>query len=238
VIASARKTLCAGLVLAAIASPACGGDGDGGGEGADYTANVDNPLVPLASVPFTVLEGRAGGAVTRSTNAVLGRTTVIDGVRVAIVDNNEFEDGTFVEHTIDYFAQRRDGSVWFFGEEVDNIEKGKIDHEGQWLAGVSGAKPGLYMPAHPKVGQVFDQERAPGVAEDRSTVLSIGLTKRTPAGTFRGCIKMKDFDPIEDVAELKYYCAGIGLVHEHGRDAHSDLTTYRRGRPARTRSTG
>ena len=81
----------------------------------------------------------------------------------------EFEDGELVERTADYFAQDGKGRVWYFGERVDDIENGKVvGHEGQWLAGKNGAKPGLFMPAKPRVGQVFEQERAPGVAEDRS----------------------------------------------------------------------
>jgi hypothetical protein len=31
------------------------------------------------------------------------------------------------------------------------------------------------MPEYPKVGQTFQQEREPGVAEDRSTVVAVGL---------------------------------------------------------------
>ena len=69
------------------------------------------------------------------------------GVRVAIVKVREFEDGELVERTADYFAQDGRGWVWYFGERVDDIENGKVvGHEGQWLAGKNGAKPGLLCP--------------------------------------------------------------------------------------------
>ena len=195
-----------------------------------FTAKVNHPLVPLASVPFTVFGGTDGDTKTSGTNRLLKKTAVVDGVRVAVLDNREYEDGKLVEHTSDYFAERRDGSVWYFGERVRNFEEGKVNHEGQWIAGRGKNKPGLYMPAKPKVGQVFAQERAPGIAEDRSTVLAAHLTRKTHAGTFHNCIKVKDFSPIDKLAEFKYYCAGVGLVHEDEPHAHSDLVRYRRAK--------
>jgi hypothetical protein len=147
---------------------------------------------------------------------------------VAVLDNREYENGKLVEHTFDYFAQRPDGSVWYFGERVQNYENGKVNHEGQWLAGKGKAKPGLYMPAHPKLGDAFQLEGAPGVAEDRSTVLAAGLERKTGAGKFDKCLKVKDFSPIDKLTEFKYYCAGVGLVHEDEPHAHLDLVRYRK----------
>jgi hypothetical protein len=224
-------------LLVALAISGCGGDDGKSHASAQapvrvdksaFSARVDHPLVPLASVPLTVFAGTDADTKTRGTNRLLKKTSVVDGVRVAVLENKEFEDGKLVEHTLDYYAQRRDGSVWYFGERVQNYENGKVNHEGQWLAGKGNAQPGIYMPAKPKVGQVFQQEKAPGVAEDRSTVLAAGLTRKTGAGTFRKCIKVKDFSPIDKLAEFKYYCAGVGLVHEDEPHAHSDLVRYER----------
>ncbi len=148
---------------------------------------VDNPLWPLASVRRTRYRGREEGAKTRVVSRVLDRTRKVAGVEVAIVDVREFEDGELVEHTRDYFAQDRKGRVWYFGESVDDIENGKVvGHDGQWFAGRNGAKPGLFMPAEPKLGQVFAQERVPGVAEDRSKVVALDRSVETPAGSFDG----------------------------------------------------
>lgn len=195
---------------------------------ARYTAKVDHPLVPLTSVKRTVFEGHEGDTKTRVVSRVLKRTTRVAGVRVAIVDVREFEDGELVEHTNDYFAQDRKGRVWYFGERVDDIENGKVvGHEGQWLAGKKGAKPGLFMPAEPKVGKVFEQERAPGVAEDRSRVVAIGLEVTAPAGQFDDCIRTRDFAPLDKRTEFKIYCAGVGLVREKPADGRLDLVSYR-----------
>src|SRR5215210_333258 len=72
----------------------------------------------------------------------------------------------------------------------------------------------LFMPAIPRVGQSFQQERAPEVAKDRSEVVEVGLEVTTPAGTFSKCIKTKDVAPLDDVTEFKYYCPGAELVRE------------------------
>ena len=64
------------------------------------------------------------------------------------------------------------------------------------------------------MGDVFEQERAPGVAQDRSKVLTGGLTVTVPAGTFKNCIETEDFDPIGKTTMRKVYCPGVGLVRE------------------------
>jgi hypothetical protein len=83
------------------------------------------------------------------------------------------------------------------------------------------------MPARPRVGQVFEQERAPGIAEDRSTVVATGLTVKVPAGRFRNCIRTRDYAPIGNSTEHKVYCPGVGLVREEGAGAPLELTAYR-----------
>jgi hypothetical protein len=225
-----------GLVLLILA--ACGDDDDeetGGRTGAapaldpaQFSTEVDNPLVPLASVRTTVLEGTEEGAKVRAESRVLDRPGRVSGVPVTVVDVREFEDGELVEHTRDYYALGDDGGVRYMGEAVDDIEDGKVvGHEGEWLAGKGNAKPGLFMPAHPRVGDQFEQERAPGVAEDESEVVAVGLTVTTPAGRFDDCIKTKDFAPLDQNTEFKYYCAGVGLVREQFSEGRMDLVRYR-----------
>jgi hypothetical protein len=224
-------------VLLALAAISCGGDDENGDspeparqgiDPADYTAKVDHPLVPLASVRNTEFKGREEGTRTGVVTRVLERTGRVAGVEVAIVDVREFEDGELVEHTEDYYAQDRDGNVWYFGERVDDVEDGKVvGHEGQWLAGTDGAKPGLFMPAKPKLGQRFEQERAPGVAEDRSKVAALDVEAGTAAGSFDGCIKTEDFAPLDKRTELKTYCPGVGLIREQAPKTILDLVSYR-----------
>ncbi len=164
---------------------------------------------------------------TRAVKRVLAKTAVVGGIPVAVVEVKEYEDGELVERTLDYYAQREDGSVWYVGEKVDDYEDGEIvGHDGAWQTGQGDAQPGLFMPAEPKVGETFEQERAPGVAEDRSTVVAVGLDVTTPAGSFSDCIRTKDVAPLDDITEMKHYCPDVGLVREEGPGARLELVRY------------
>jgi hypothetical protein len=225
-------------VALALLAPACGGDREADRTGrldpGLFSGTVDHPLVPLSSVRVTVFEGVERDAKTgeeirlRIESHVLDKTERVAGVPVTVVEVKDFENGELVERTLDYYAEREDGSVWYFGERVDDYEGGEIvGHGGQWLAGERGAKPGLFMPAKARVGATFEQERAPGVAEDRSTIVAIGLSVTTPAGKFSGCTKTRDVAPLDNVTELKYYCPRVGLVREEPRGGQLELVSYR-----------
>jgi len=223
--ARARALLAATLIAGAATAVASAGPAHAQSEPpldpANFSRTVDNPLFPISKLRFTRSAGSDREADSgrririRAETRVLRRTAQVAGVPVTVVEDKEFEDGELVERTHDFFAQDTAGSVWYFGERVDNYENGRIaSHEGQWLAGSHGAKPGLFMPATPKVGVTFAQERAPGIAEDRSTVLAIGLRVKTPARVFNGCIKVRDFSPLDRASEFKYYCPGVGIARE------------------------
>ena len=196
----------------------------------DFTAKVDHPLFSLVSVHSQTFEGTEkdpkNGEVTktRMEKRVLDQTETVGGVEVTALEVKEYDGDELVERTLVYFAQHRDGSVWYFGERIDNYEGGKVKgHEGQWLAGQGDARPGVYLPASPTVGQEFAQEQAPGVAEDRSTILAIDAEVTTPAGRFTGCIRVKDFDPRSKAEEFKFYCPKVGIVREEEPNGTSDL---------------
>ena len=230
-----RQGRVATIVAAAGVAAVASGGGPGGGavartaqiepppDPAQFSRTVDNPLFPASTLRFKSMRGTERGengrlVRVRIETRVLRRTHRVAGVSVLVVQDRDFEGGELVERTFDYFAQDRQGNVWYFGEDVDDLEDGRVvGHEGQWLAGRRGAKPGLFMPAAPGVGQTFEQEQAPGVAEDRSTVLAVGIRMRTRAGTFRGCIKTRDFAPLDRLTETKYYCPRVGLARQLDR---------------------
>jgi hypothetical protein len=225
----AAVILAAGAAVAASASLGGGAaagttQGDPPLDPAQFSTTVDNPLFPASTMRFKSMRGTERDAESgrliriRVETRVLRRTVRVAGVPVLVVQDRDFEDGRLVERTLDYFAQDRQRNVWYFGESVDDLEDGRVvGHEGQWLAGRRGAKPGLFMPAAPAVGQTFEQEQAPGVAEDRSTVLAVGIRLRTPAGRFSGCIKTRDFAPLDRLVETKYYCPRVGLARQLDR---------------------
>ena len=90
-----------------------------------------------------------------------------------------------------------------------------VGHEGSWEAGVKGAAAGIVMGVHPKVGDTFQQEYAPGIAEDKSTVLSLTKSIVVTFGPYSPVMETKDFTRLEpDVVENKYFAKGIGQIKE------------------------
>lgn len=147
---------------------------------------------------------------------VLDETKMVDGVETRVVEEREEKDGKLVEVSRNYFAiDKTTGDVYYFGEDVDIYEDGKVvNHEGAWLSGVGGARFGLMMPGKPKVGDKFYQELAPKVAMDRSEIAAIEAEFKTPAGTFKNCLRARDTSPLEKGASHKVYAPGIGLVQD------------------------
>ena len=58
----------------------------------------------------------------------------------------------------------------------------------------------------------FQQERAPGVAEDQATIVRTGRSATVPVGTFENTIQVGDFNPLDNSRGTKVYAAGVGLV--------------------------
>jgi hypothetical protein len=170
-----------------------------------------NPYFVLEPGYQLVLEG--GG--TKLEITVLDETKTVDGVLTRVVEEREWKKGQLYEVARNYFAfceQTKD--VFYFGEDVDFYENGKVvKHDGTWLAGVDGNKPGLMMPGAPKLNMKYYQEIAPKVAMDRAEIVSLTETCKTPAGTFSACMKVKEGSAIELlVTEYKFHAPGIGLV--------------------------
>jgi hypothetical protein len=157
------------------------------------------------------------GDDTKLQITVLNETKLVDGITTRVVEEREWKDGALYEVSRNYFAICPDTKdVFYFGEDVDFYEGDKIvKHDGSWLAGVNGNKPGLIMPGSPTVGMRYYQEIAPSVAMDRAEVVSITDTCKTPAGTFANCLKVEEGSALEPgVEEDKYHAPDIGLVQD------------------------
>jgi hypothetical protein len=183
---------------------------------ADFSASttIDNVFFPLPVGMNLVLEGEEDGETIRLEITVPGDTETVAGVETLVMVETEYEDGELVEVSYNYMAQTDDGTVCYFGEDVDDYEDGEIiGHEGAWLAGVNGAQPGIMMPANPQVGDVFYQEYAEDVAEDMGSVIAMGEAIDVPAGEFEDTLTMEDCNPLEDAeTDEKVYVSGIGIA--------------------------
>jgi hypothetical protein len=152
-----------------------------------FSSHVDNPYFPLPVGQQVVLEG--GGVLVRITS--LDEVRTVAGVETRVVEEYEEIDGRLVEISRNFFAQAEDGTVCYFGEEVDMYdEEGKISsHGGAWLADGDRYRPGIFMPGSPQVDQAFQQEVAPGVAEDQS---KISLGDRTASAGIEDTVTILD----------------------------------------------
>ena len=148
---------------------------------------------------------------------VTNDTRVVDGVTTRIVEERETRGQVLVEVSRNFFARdAKTGDAYYFGEEVDIYKKGRVSsHDGAWVAGKDGARFGLFMPGAPVAGSRFYQEVAPRIAMDRVRVVAVDETLTTPAGVFRGCVRLEESTPLEPgVKDVKVFAPGIGLAQD------------------------
>jgi hypothetical protein len=183
---------------------------------ADFTTEIDNrwwPMKPGARWTYRELEG--DGTMKTVVVTVSSETREIaNGVVARVVRDTVTADGELVEDTLDWYAQDRDGNVWYLGEDTAEIEDGEITSTaGSFEAGVDGAQAGIAMPAEPRVGLRYRQEYYEGEAEDNGEVLSVSEQAEVPAGHYRDALLTRDTITIEpDVLEYKLYAPGVGPV--------------------------
>lgn len=178
-----------------------------------FTAGSTNPWFPLPTNQVWEYEGEEEGVAAELTITVLDQTEVVSGVTTRVVHEHEVEDGEVVEDSRNYFAQAADGTVCYFGEAVDIYhEDGSVTHEGAWRADDGpGFAPGIAMPADPRVGDRFQMELAPGIAEDEGRVVGTGSVT-VPAGSFSRTIRVRESNPLDGDKGYKVYAHGVGLI--------------------------
>jgi hypothetical protein len=183
---------------------------------ASFVSTVDNPYFPLVPGSRFVYRGTTDAGKERTVTTVTTQTKEILGVPSIVVRDLNYVDGKLVESTSDWFAQDKDGNVWYMGEASQERKNGKVvSTKGSWEAGVDGAEAGIIMPAHPTPGTTYRQEYKKGEAEDMATILSTTAQVTVPAGSYAQATRTKDFSPLEPkVVEHKYYAPGVGLVLE------------------------
>lgn len=195
---------------------------------------VDNPYFPLKPGTIYVYEGEKtdeDGEVERETDqfAVTFETKEVAGVAATVVRDTAWANGFLQEDTRDWHAQDTQGNVWYLGEATTAYEyddEGNFigtSNEGEWEAGVNGAKPGYIMKANPQVGDRYYQEFAPrDEAVDEAKVVSLDQTIATRLGNYSNVLQTRDSTALEPgVSEFKYYVPNVGLtLVEEGLDAN------------------
>lgn len=188
--------------------------------------NLYAPFVPGG---VKVYSGRDEGAKTVIADLFLTETRTFDlgqgqHVETHVLQETEFEDGRLSEISRNFFAQADDGSVYYFGEVVDQYEDDVVTgHGGSWLVGgptdpgdpaetANAPGPALFMPANPEVDDVFKPEDLPPIVDETDTVKDVGLTVSTLAGKFHDAIRILESSSLDSGTETKWYAAGVGVV--------------------------
>ena len=181
---------------------------------AAFSSTVDNSFFPIRPGMRWEYRSTTPDGVEMTAITVTGVIKTIMGVPCVEIRDTVKLDGELKEDTLDWYAQHRDGTVWYFGEDTKEYENGQVTStKGTWTAGVAGALPGIIMPAEPKVGDLYRQEYLKGEAEDIAEVLSLTETATVPTGTYRDTVQTKDTTPLEPaLLEQKFYASGVGVV--------------------------
>ncbi|MGB2711932.1 MAG: hypothetical protein WBC33_10480 [Conexibacter sp.] len=183
---------------------------------AAFATRIEHPYWPMApGSRWIYRETARGAAPQRVVVTVTAKTKrVANGIRARVVHDVVSARGALVEDTFDWYAQDRDGNVWYLGEDTTEYEHGRpVTTAGSWEAGVDGAQAGVVMPAMPRVGMRYRQEYYAGRAEDRGEILSVDEQVEVPFGHFTAVLMTKDFTPLEPrMLEHKLYARGVGPV--------------------------
>lgn len=154
---------------------------------------ITNPLFPISDLRSAILSGRVDGKAFHTETTLLPETRLIEWTEGETVETRvsqyvAYLDGRIQEAALDFYAQADDGSVWYFGEEVNDYRDGTVfSTEGTWLAGRDGP-PAMIMPGDPRIGDVHRAENIPAVAFEEVAIKTVGKTVAGPTGPVEGAI--------------------------------------------------
>ena len=213
--------------------------GDGGNyhpdiDPANFVDVVDNPYMPWMPGARWVYEGQSEGDTERTEIVVTDEQREVMGISVTVVRDSVYVNDELAEDTYDWYAQDRDGNVWYMGEDTKEYENGEVTStEGSWEAGVDGALPGIVMPADPQVGDAYRQEFYPDHAEDLVEIQELGATRSVQLGDYQDVLVTKEWNPLDpEIVENKFYAPDVGNIAEQavaGSDEVSELVEYTPG---------
>ena len=180
---------------------------------ASFTSTVDNRWFPVTPGTKLTYQGTKDGKRAVETFTVAATTKLVDGVICVVTVDVLSLGGVASEKVIGYFAQDRDGSVWSFGEDNQELDANGhvVSTDGSWHAGVDGALPALIMEGAPVVGHTFEH----AATKNDFAVLSLASAVKVPFGSFDNALVTREWSPLEpDVETHKFYVPGIGVVRD------------------------
>src|SRR5919108_2537640 len=194
-------------------------------DAANFVGPIDNPYLPFKPGTAFHYEGVRGATPQTDDEVVTHQTKQILGVTCTVVRDTVSEHGSPVEKTFDWYAQDKQGNVWYMGEDSLELQNGHfVKASDSWEAGVKGARPGIIMPGDPQPGDAYRQEYyPPGEALDQARVLMLNGTASVPyGGQYTGLLVTSERSPLEPQTEQKYYSPGLGEVMEKVVKGHHE----------------
>jgi hypothetical protein len=189
--------------------------------------HIDNRYHPFRVHRIRLYEQIRGGGDLHVIDVFLPETRTFSfggaEVECRVLEEWEVDAGEIVEISRNYFAQADDGTVYYFGETVDEFEDGEVvAHGGSWLVGgpgegdpeetVTAEAPTVFMPAEPEVGDRWKAEDLPDAGiEEFDRVRAILRRFAVPAATYRNVLKVEERTP--DVG-FKWYAPRVGFVQQ------------------------
>jgi hypothetical protein len=191
---------------------------------AHFVATIDNRYLPFKPGTRFHYEGVRGTTPQTDDEVVTRQTKTILGVRCTVVRDTVSEHGKPVERTFDWYAQDKQGNVWYMGEDSLERKHGRfVRASDSWESGVNGARPGIIMPGNPKPGDAYRQEYyPPGEALDQARVVGRNGSTTVPYGAFKRLLVTLERSPLEPQTEKKYYAPGVGEVEERVVKGHHE----------------
>ncbi|MGH7769701.1 MAG: hypothetical protein ACREQP_19815 [Candidatus Binatia bacterium] len=201
--------------------------------------DITNTYHPFQPGGVKIFRGKDGDSRSVGVHLYLSETRTFSWnsttVECRVLREIAFENGELLEISDNYFAQADDGTVYYFGEVVDNYENGVVvDNDGSWLVGGptlpsdppttgNDDQPTVFMPANPEVGDVFKPEHLPGIVDETGEILRVNVTVKLPAGRYEGTIKIQETSALAPGTTNKWYAPGVGVVMEKAKREHLNL---------------
>jgi hypothetical protein len=194
---------------------------------ANFVTTIDNRYWPLKPGTTFHYKGVRGTTPQTDDETVTHQTKMILGIPCTVVRDTVSEHGKAVERTSDWYAQDKQGNVWYMGENALELNKQgqMVRASDSWVSGVKGGQPGIIMPGNPQPGDAYRQEYyPPGKALDQARVLNLNGSVSVPyRGNHTGLLVTSERSPLEPQTEQKYYAPGLGEVEEKVVKGHHEV---------------
>jgi hypothetical protein len=196
----------------------------------DTSTTIDNEWFPLKPGTRWIWKGSTEEEEGRIPHSIVftitDLTKVISGVRTVVGWDRDFSDGELVETELIFLAQDKEGNIWHLGQYSETFEEAEFVGGSAWLAGLEGAKAGIWVKAEPRLeAPAYSMGFAPPPYfwDDFAKTFKMGQKTCVPAGCFKDVLVTDEFEPGKPGAhQLKYYARGVGNVRTGWRGDDAD----------------